>query len=189
MQAPPSAWSLAHRLLASSHLLRLCLALGLGEFLPRPVAWSGQCGGADLRPSQQRSNHAIIAKDGVKTTGEYRAAYIKERGLRGTDRPRPLRKLGSLSAPRLCGDILGPMPCALPLFPPRSNTRKIRPGPYSARRQRVRTPEAGPLPYRQGSGLAICLGPLMSAGTSGAATLIPRSRRSASSRPHGRGMG
>src|SRR3972149_5691337 len=31
-------------------------------------------------------------------------------GLRGTDRPRPLRKLGSLSAPRFCGDILEPMP-------------------------------------------------------------------------------
>ncbi len=101
-------------------------------------------------------------------------------GLRGTDRPRPLRKLGSLSAPRLCGDILGPMPCALPLFPPRfESARKMRPGPYSARRQRVRTPEAGPLACRRWSGLAICLGPLVSAGTSGAATPIPRSRRSA----------
>jgi hypothetical protein len=42
-----------------------------------------------------------------------------------------------------------------------------------------RTPEAGPLSCRRGSGLAICLGPLMSAGTSGAASLIPRYRRSA----------
>ena len=72
-----------------------------------------------------------------------------------------------------------PMPCALPLFPPRSNTRKIRPGHSSPGRQRVRTPEAGPLSGRQWSGLAICLGPLVSAGTSGAAPLIPRHRRSA----------
>jgi len=26
--------------------------------------------------------------------------------MRGTERLRPLRKMGSLSAPRLCGDIL-----------------------------------------------------------------------------------
>ena len=36
--------------------------------------------------------------------------FQRAKGLRGTDRPRPLRKLGSLSAPRLCGDILEPMP-------------------------------------------------------------------------------
>ena len=44
------------------------------------------------------------------------------------------------------------------------------------------TPEAGPLPCRAVSGLASPrrgLGPLLSAGTSGAAPLIPRSRRSA----------
>jgi hypothetical protein len=42
-----------------------------------------------------------------------------------------------------------------------------------------RTPEAGPLSCRRGSGLAICLGPLVSAGTSGAASQVPRGRRSA----------
>ena len=34
----------------------------------------------------------------------------KSEGLRGTVSLRPLRKVGSLSAPRLCGDILMPMP-------------------------------------------------------------------------------
>ena len=34
-----------------------------------------------------------------------KAGSASKRGPRGTDRPRPLRKLGSLSAPRLCGDI------------------------------------------------------------------------------------
>ena len=37
----------------------------------------------------------------------------KNKGLRGTVSLRPLRKLGSLSAPRLCGDILTPMPPCL----------------------------------------------------------------------------
>ena len=104
----------------------------------------------------------------------------KSKGLRGTEEPASVaQKWAASRRPAYAATILKPMPCALPLFPPRSNARKIRPGPSSPGRQRVRTPEAGPLAGRRWLGLAICLGPLMSAGTSGAATLVPRSRRSA----------
>ena len=62
-------------------------------------------------------------------------SHIKEHPLEGEDCGAPigrvrLRNLGSLSAPRLCGDSLGPCRDALPLFPPHAemSTRKIRPG-------------------------------------------------------------
>ena len=41
---------------------------------------------------------------------------------------------GRPSGAPLAAIFLEPLPCALPLFPPRSNARQIRPGPYSARR-------------------------------------------------------
>ena len=138
-----------------------------------------------LRPLRTVTNAPIEGMKFVASLRPSRSASPRSRakscqrakGLRGTDRPRPLRKLGSLSAPRLCGDIEAPATAyrSKPArdLSPESRRPGAKPGVWR------RTPEVGPLPCRRGSGLAICLGPLVSAGTSGAAPLIPRHRRSA----------
>ncbi len=116
-------------------------------------------------------------------------SHVKEQVVLGLD-PRKdcgapsgrIRLLvGSLSAPRLCGDILMPMPRRLTSASaaPRTSTVELT-WPF----QKTRRPRVGPLrlvrcPAGGGWGLPVCLGPLVSAGTSGAAPLIPRGRRSA----------
>ena len=121
-----------------------------------------------FRGAVKRPAYAFLPRSPKARTAGHRRACVR------------CAKLGSLSAPRLCGDYFAAHAVRLTSVSaaPRP-TRKIRPGPSSPGRQRVRTPEAGPLAGRRWSGLAICLGPLLSAGTSGAATLVPRSRRSA----------
>ena len=88
---------------------------------------------------------------------------------------------GSLAAPRY-GDILGPDATLISgAFTSQSEVKDwTRHVPGRAVGER-RTPEAGPLPAGRFPGLLHPkgLGPILSAGTSGAAPLIPRSRRSA----------
>jgi hypothetical protein len=93
----------------------------------------------------------------------------------------PSRDKGSLAAPR-CGDILGPgAALTAGVAPPEMGeadwTRHV-PGRAAGER---RTPEAGPLPRRRCPGWhhPKGLGPILSAGTSGAASQVPRYRRSA----------
>jgi hypothetical protein len=100
------------------------------------------------------------------------------KGLRGTERPRPLRKMGSLSAPRLCGDILMPMPRRLTSVSARSALQPNGgvdlgfPAPGGR--------ELGPLRLLTGARSEDrSFRPSAYARTSGAATLAPRSRRSA----------
>jgi hypothetical protein len=102
----------------------------------------------------------------------------QSRGPRATDRPRPLRKLGSLSAPRLCGGIEA-QSTAYPCLAPRMAAKLTTPGFHPRRvledpRGRI----ALLLPAESGRGLAtppVCVPPA----SSGAASPIPRSRRSA----------
>ena len=90
----------------------------------------------------------LIHCRGAGAPGLCQRAFPPEQGLRGTERPRPLRKLGSHTAPRLCGDILMPLPPRLTSVPARAGLAAQLAGLTWAsqpRRRRVRTPEAGPL--------------------------------------------
>ena len=59
---------------------------------------------------------------------ERSAVAHQSRGLAGHRAPRPLRKMGSHSAPRLCGDILMPMPLRLTSVPARGGLAAERRG-------------------------------------------------------------
>ena len=116
-----------------------------------------------------------------------RASHVKEQRTAG--HRRACVRCANWAAsrrPAYAATILRPMPCALPLFPPRSNARQIRPGPSSPGRQRVRTPEAGPLSgarlRRAGFRPPVVRAHLRRRDPS------PEKQTVCSSRPHGRGM-
>ena len=117
------------------------------------------------------------------------ASVSPMQGLRGTVSLHPLRKLGSLSAPRLCSGILMPMPPCLT-----SVSARGAKGPTSEltwasqpRRRRVRTPEAGPLAERAVPKGGVSA-PVVRAHLRRRAP-HPKIQTVCSSRPHGRGMG
>jgi hypothetical protein len=114
-------------------------------------------------------------------------SHVKEHEDCGAPKSlRPLRKLGSLSAPRLCGDIAAPKPPLLARFRLADGTgscdRAFRPGGWRG------TPEAGPLPCRRWSSLLFVSGPVVRRHLRRRVP-SPEKQTVCSSRPHGRGMG
>ncbi len=77
--------------------------------------------GIKISPHKRGAERLPILRRGAGAPGLCQRAFPPEQGLRGTERPRPLRKMGSLSAPRLCGDILMPMPLRLTSVPARAS--------------------------------------------------------------------